>query len=59
MGSGIEAIDKANELLSVMTVCRHNSYFGVKTHTSWDVPRSKIRRLKILEKDLLWRIIKS
>ena len=35
MGSGIQAIDKTNELLSVMTVCRNAFHNGAMAHTCY------------------------
>ena len=34
MGSGIQAIDKTNELLSVMTVCRNSFHNGAMGHVT-------------------------
>lgn len=35
--SGIQVTDKANELKSVMTVCRRNLHFSVSAHMQWFV----------------------
>ena len=35
MGSGIQAIDKANEILSFMTVCRNVFHNGSMAHTCY------------------------
>ena len=35
MGSGIQATDKTNELLSVMTVCRNAFHNGAMSYTCY------------------------
>ena len=47
MGSGIQAIDKTNELLPVMTVCRNNFHNGAMTHSCY-------KFMKVLSVEFLW-----
>ena len=49
MGSGIQAIDKTNELLSVMTLCINTSHNGAMTHTCYNF-------IKVLSTEFLWYV---
>ena len=47
MGSGIQAIVKANELSSIMTLCRHGFHIGVIAYML-QVSESTIHRIFVV-----------
>ena len=49
MGSGIQATDKTNELLSVMTVCRNALRNGAMAYTCH-------KFMKVLSTEFLWHV---
>ena len=49
MGSEIQATDKTNELLPVMTVCRNAFDNGAMAHTFYKL-------IKVLSTEILWHV---
>ena len=47
MGSGIQAIDKTDELLSVMAVCRNAFHNGAMTYTWLQFHESSVHRILV------------